>query len=507
MPRRPAEVDGARARRPTSLRWRLTAWVAAILLASAAVTYVVVYRDTGRELRGQIERDIRGDSAQLEQSLRLASPQTPAAAAETARRYMQGQPYDSTATLLVAIVPGQGAISNHPELVGSSGVDDGESAQTQAGEDRLGAHLMVPRPGMFTLSLPDVGKVRLYERSVVVGRVPVRVIVGEPLAIVDRAQDSVAKALLIAGILVLVLALVASYVAGARFAGPLRRMAAVAARVDAGDLEPRMHSSSGRPDEIRVLADSFNHMLDRLSEAFAAQRAFVADASHELRTPLTVIRGQLEVLAAAEDVSQEDVQHVERIVRAEVARIGRIVDDLLLLAQSERTDFLVAEPIDLRSFVSELWEGSVATADRRFERGEVAPAVLLADPDRLAQALRNLIRNAIAHTAPGVGEVSMTVEPAGLGRVRFVVEDDGAGIPASDRERVFERFYRTDVARSRAAGGAGLGLAIVRAIATAHGGSVVARERPGGGSRFEFELPGYTPVAAGREIARPAPAG
>ncbi len=402
-------------------------------------------------------------------------------------------------------VPGHGTLSNHPELIGSAEPDDGESAAEQAQENQLGRQLLVPRQGFFTLPLPDVGNVRLYERAVTVGgRVPVRILVGEPLVIVTRAEQGVARAFLLAGILVLALALLASYLAGARFSAPLRRMASVAARVDAGDLDPRMSTEGGRQDEVRVLADSFNHMLDRLADAFAAQREFVADASHELRTPLTVIRGQLEVLAAADEVSQEDVQRVERLVRAEVARIGRLVDDLLLLAQSERMDFLLVGAIDVREFVTELWDGVIATADRRFECAEIPEGVLRADPDRLAQALRNLARNAIEHTAPGDGLVRLSVEGVGAKRLRFTVEDDGPGIPLEERERVFERFHRTDPARSRAAGGAGLGLAIVRAIALAHGGEVVARPRPGGGSRFELELPGYAPAGVTRPIARPA---
>ena len=123
-----------------------------------------------------------------------------------------------------------------------------------------------------------------------------------------------------------------------------------------------------------MLAEAFNHMLDRLADAFASQREFVADASHELRTPLTVIRGQLEVLAAQQNPSSDEVRRVERLVQAEITRISRLVDDLLLLAQSEQTDFLRAEPIDLPTFVADLWEGVTLTADRRFELGRV-PAV------------------------------------------------------------------------------------------------------------------------------------
>jgi signal transduction histidine kinase len=236
-------------------------------------------------------------------------------------------------------------------------------------------------------------------------------------------------------------------------------------------------------------------MLDRLTEAFAAQRAFVADASHELRTPLTVIRGQLEVLAAQPSPSREEVARVQRLVQAEVARITRLVDDLLLLANTERTEFLRPETIDLEAFVAELWDGVSLIADRRYELGPIARGTLRADPDRLAQALRNLLGNAIEHTAEDSGLVRMGVERAGPGRVRFVVEDDGPGIPPGDRERVFDRFHRTDPARDRASGGAGLGLAIVSAIVVAHGGRVSASQSPEGGARMEIELPGFTPFS------------
>ena len=122
-----------------------------------------------------------------------------------------------------------------------------------------------------------------------------------------------------------------------------------------------------------MLADAFNHMLDRLTDAFAGQRAFVADASHELRTPLTVIGGQLEVLAAQSNPSGEEVRRVERLVRAEIARMSRLVDDLLLLAKAEQTQFLRVEPIDLELYVQELWDGMSLLADRRFELGPSRP--------------------------------------------------------------------------------------------------------------------------------------
>jgi two-component system OmpR family sensor kinase len=185
------------------------------------------------------------------------------------------------------------------------------------------------------------------------------------------------------------------------------------------------------------------------------------------------------------------VRRVEALVQAEIARITRLVDDLLLLAKSEQSQFLRVEPVDVRPFVEQLWDGATLLAQRRFELGPIPDGTLRADPDRLAQALRNLISNAVEHTAAGVGLVRMRIEQLRGGRLRFLVEDDGPGIPSEQRERVFDRFHRTDSARDRASGGTGLGLAIVRAIALAHGGDVSAARSAGGGARIELVIAGF----------------
>jgi signal transduction histidine kinase len=477
---------------PSGLRWRLTAWVAAVMLASAAVVFAVVYVNTGAQISSQIDRDVRGDTAQLSQALRPLAGRSAAEVAAAANRYVRGQPYSATSTLLFVLVPGAGTVSNHPELFGADAPEDGESAVEQTRENQLGRELLATDPGYSVRRVPDVGRMRIHERTVQVGDLNVVVGAGEPLVTVERAQHGVARAFVLAGALVLLLALVASYLAGARVTAPLRRMAGVARRVDAGDLEPRMDPPTGSGREVQVLAEAFNHMLDRLSEAFRGQREFVADASHELRTPLTVIRGQLEVLAAQERPSGEEVRRVERLAQAEITRISRLVDDLLLLAQAEQTDFLRPEMINLRSFVDELWDGLSLTAQRRFERGPIPEGALEADPDRLAQALRNLARNAIEHTAEESGLVRLEVDRLAPDKIRFAIVDDGPGIPPEERARIFERFHRTDPGRSRAAGGAGLGLAIVRAIAEAHGGEVRARDpQSARGARLELILPGF----------------
>jgi signal transduction histidine kinase len=471
------------------------------MLVSAAVVFVVVYQDTGTQLTNQIERDISGDTAQLAQAVRQSRAHSAPAISSAAARYVRAQPYTASSTLLFVLVPGAPTVSNHPEVFG--GVPEaGESAIDQQRENQQARALLAPRLGYSAPRVPDVGRMRVLERGLNIGSVKAVVGAGEPLAVVSSAQHGIARAFILAGAIVLVLALLASYFAGARVSAPLRRMAAVAARVDAGDLEPRMDVSGRRADEVRVLAESFNHMLDRLAEAFASQREFVADASHELRTPLTVIRGQLEVLAAQPNAPHEEVLRVERLVQSEISRISRLVDDLLVLTQAERLDFLRTEPTDLRSFVAELWDGISLTADRRFELGQVPSGTLEADPDRLAQALRNLARNAIEHTNETNGLVRLEVERLAGDRVRFAVLDDGPGIPPEERDRIFERFHRLDAARSRNSGGAGLGLAIVRAIAEAHGGQVRAVERDGApGARVELTLARFIPEREASDVA------
>jgi len=493
------------------LRWRLAGWVAVVILVCLGIAFVAVYRGTATQVRHEIDKEIAVDTSTFAHSLALANPRSSKQAAQDATRYVRGQPFSSSSTLFFAFIPGAPTSTNVPELFEDGPPDQGETVTEQDQENRLAAHLQTVPDGYATLPLPDVGSLRLLKRTVHLPGLPAgtrRVVigVGEPLAPVTHAQKGVARAFILAGILALIGALLGAYLIGTRMSRPLRRIAAVAARVDAGDLHPRIHRSDAQGNEIRVLADAFNHMLDRLTEAFASQRAFVADASHELRTPLTVIRGQLEVLSAQENPPPEELRRVERLVQAEIARITRLVEDLLLLAKTEQAEFLRSEAIDLPTFVDELWHASTLLACRCFQLDPVPAGTLLADPDRLAQALRNLLSNAIAHTTPERGLVRMRVQPAAEDRIRFIVEDDGPGIPAQERERVFDRFHRTDQARDRASGGTGLGLAIVDAIAKAQGGTATASASPAGGARIELELPHFTPARPGKTPSHPASA-
>jgi len=311
-----------------------------------------------------------------------------------------------------------------------------------------------------------------------------------PLSPVEDAQAEVERTFFLAGGLALAAALLGGYLVAARTAAPLRRMAATAATVDGGDLSPRIGAERAAPVEARTLAEAFDHMLDRLDRSFSRQRQFVSDASHELRTPLTAIRGQLEVLAHEEDPSPAEVRRVEGVVMTELTRIERLVDDLLTLARLDEEAPLQRREIAITPYLLGLGEDGTLGA---VGLGRLPAGILRADPERLTQVVRNLLANAQRHAGPE-GRVEISAAARGS-RLTIRIDDDGPGIPESERERVFERFHRSEASRDRGSGGSGLGLAIAREIVELHGGRIWAEGSPLGGARLAFELPGFQPTA------------
>ncbi|MDX6218024.1 MAG: hypothetical protein QOG99_3608, partial [Frankiales bacterium] len=219
-------------------------------------------------------------------------------------------------------------------------------------------------------------------------------------------------------------------------------------------------------DEVWLLGGTLNRMLDRLESAVRAQRQFVSDASHELRSPLAVLRTSVEVAVAHPETA--DWQGTADVLLEETHRVERLVADLLLLANAdERGIQMRREDVDLDDLLAAEAHRIRATSSLDVLT-RIQPTRVRGDHDRLARVLRNLVDNAARH-ATGRIELSLASGPGGA-----VVEiaDDGPGVPAEDRERVFERFVRLDVSRSRQQGGTGLGLAIVRQLVEAHGGTV-----------------------------------
>ena len=248
-----------------------------------------------------------------------------------------------------------------------------------------------------------------------------------------------------------------------------------------GDLTKRV-AEADEGNEAGLLASTINRMLDRLEAAFQRERRFISEASHELRTPLTICRGHLEVLGP--DASPQEVAETHRRVIGELAHMGRIVQDMATLAKAENPGFLRPERVRLDSFVDELAAKAAPLLDGHLRVEPVPPGLVLrADPQRLTQALLNLLRNAALH-APGTGPVQLRLvqQPDGI---VFEVEDRGGGLPAGEEEGVFQPFRRLNTAVP----GTGLGLAIVRGIAEAHGGTAGARNHPGYGVTFWLFVP------------------
>ena len=267
---------------------------------------------------------------------------------------------------------------------------------------------------------------------------------------------------------------------------PVRAVTSTARSISATSLEGRIPEQGG--DEIAQLAATFNEMLDRLERAFDAQRSFLDDAGHELRTPLTIVRGHLETLEEDPAARRRTVD----LVLDEVKRMGRMVDDLILLAQSDEPDFLQVESVDVAALTDDLYAKAHGLGDRDWRIDAIGRGIIVADGQRLTQAVMQLAQNAVEHTEEGA-EIGLgsTVAP---GAASFWVRDTGSGVAAEDRERIFERLERGANAKRE---GAGLGLAIVTAIARAHGGRAELDGAAAAGARFSITVPTDQPEREG----------
>lgn len=258
-------------------------------------------------------------------------------------------------------------------------------------------------------------------------------------------------------------------------------MAGVADAISAGgDLMRRVPEGSGT-ERVARLASTLNGMLRRLEESFLREQRFIREASHELRTPITISRGHLEVLDP--DPSPGEVGRAVDLVLDELERMGRIVEDMTTLAQAEHPDFAQPVAIELEPFVAEIAAKAYPLLDGRLRTGPVPSATVHADPQRLTQALLNLLQNAAVHTRAGSPVRLRTLEEPNAWR--FEVVDEGGGLRANQEELAFQPFHRLDLAQP----GSGLGLAIVRGIAEAHGGTAGVENRPGEGATFWLRVP------------------
>jgi signal transduction histidine kinase len=313
----------------------------------------------------------------------------------------------------------------------------------------------------------------------------------------QEVTDAV-RVLTLVGFGALAVAGLASWLLAGRVLAPIRLVRQTAERIGESDLTRRI--AVGGDDDVAQLARTFNHMLDRLEAAFAAQRRFLDDAGHELRTPITVIRGHLELMGD----DPADRRDTIGLVTDELDRMGRIVDDLIVLAKAEQPDFLTLGPVDVADLTVDVATKARALGRRQWTVAEVTETTILADGQRLTQALLQLAVNAVQHS--GDGDRISVGSAAGGGLVRLWVSDTGAGIAEEDQDRIFERFARGS--QPRRSEGAGLGLAIVRSITRAHSGVVRVDSRRDRGATFTLELPAQTastiPAAVDDHRAGPA---
>jgi two-component system, OmpR family, sensor kinase len=300
-----------------------------------------------------------------------------------------------------------------------------------------------------------------------------------------RERDEIGDLLTYGGaatLAVLLIASVLAWIIAGRVLKPVGLLTDTARSISQSDLTHRIDARGS--GEAAEMARSFNAMLDRLEAVFRSQREFVRDANHELRDPLTIIRGHLELMGVDDD--PEERQRTIKIVLDELDRIGRIVGDLQLLAEADQPGFLDLEWIDGELFSHELVSKATALASRRWELDEAAAGTFFADRHRLTEAVMNLAHNAVQHTD---GDDTIAIG-ANLNEdiARIWVRDTGAGISMPDQEIIFNRFTRGTDAHRRYAGG-GLGLALVKAVAEAHGGHVDLESRLGEGSTFTIVVP------------------
>ncbi len=456
-----------------SIRLRLTLLYSGILALTLLALGLTVYWIQARTTLRVLEDAMADEARRL-----LASPQfrpeaidSPArklAAPETyvQTRGLDGRILDRTANL------GDAALPLSPE--GLAAIQQGR-AWMEVAEMENGRLLVYSHP---------------IQRG---GRILGALQLGRSLADYDQAQGTLGRILFIGSLAALAVAFASGWALAGMALRPIHRITQTARAIgQRRDFSQRV-PHPGPSDEIGELARTFNLMLEelqaaylQLEQALQAQRRFVADASHELRTPLTTIRGNLELLRREPPIPPEDRQAVLEDLIAECDRLIRLVHDLLALARAEAGQSPRRMPVPLRPLLSELGRQA-----RRLARGQIVEtpdppeASALADPDLLKQVLLTLIDNAIRYTPPG-GRILLRAR-AEETHVALEVQDTGPGIPPEILPHIFERFFRGDPART--GGGAGLGLAIARALVEAMGGTITVESQVGVGSVFTVHLP------------------
>jgi signal transduction histidine kinase len=353
------------------------------------------------------------------------------------------------------------------------------TAQLNGSPPMPSARLRVATPEVLGGDFDTAGGFRYFGLAFAHGYV----VTGQSSRVPQANLSGIVGFLVISGVPTLLAALAASWLVAGRALGPLKSVAMAADDIGrTRDFARRLPAQRSR-DEVAVLSASFNRMLSQLEEAIESQRRFVADASHELRTPLATIQGNAGLLAHGPQIAEPVRRAAATDIAEESERMGRLVDRMLTLARADSGLRLTLAPVDLRSVVIDVTRQAAAVHTGQALDVRAADAGVAGDEDALRQLLWILLDNAFRFARETV-TVELGVE---AGWARLVVGDDGPGIADKDRERVFERFFRSDAART--GHGAGLGLSIARWIADQHGGRILAGRSEAGGAGLYVDLP------------------
>lgn len=487
------------------LRTRILAGYVSLLTLATGVTVVIERRALVANLDQRIAAELEQEVDEVERLLggrdgrsgRCRATTLPDGRCEVGRDPATGEPFGDDAqalfdTFLRRSIPGE----HETKITYIDGRVHGTSADNRPielhrvpGFSETVARVAAPTRGEID---SPAGRVRYLAAPIGDPEVGATFVVAQFLAPQLAQVRESARIAILANLLVLGVASLLAYGATGRLLRPVAEVTATATAISDTDLSRRIEVHG--QDEISRLAATFNDMLDRLEEAFASQRRFFDDVGHELRTPITIVRGNLELLPD----QPEGRARAVAIATDELDRMARMVDDLLTLARAERPDFVTLEPTDLRELLLETAEKAEAIADRRWH---VVPppegSEVFVDPQRIAQALLQLIDNAVGHTVAG-DRVELEGR-VGADQVVLTVRDDGRGLDPQDLERIFDRFERGS---RPSRDGTGLGLSIVAAIARAHGGTVHAEGAPGRGASFTVTLPAARPAAPAASRSR-----
>ncbi|WP_224058605.1 sensor histidine kinase [Streptomyces kanamyceticus] len=477
---------GARRRGPRTLRTRLVLSAVALIAVVCAVIGTVTTIALKSHLYEQLDSALGGIAK------RAAGPAGPDGRRDPLEFVSRGpQELGTIGAEVHEGSVGRALVSTEPDSGSGSPLPDA----TELDDDQVAALATVPRDGdPHNVDIPGLGEYRVTYTPGLTGDF----LVGVPTTKVQNTLNT----LIVVEVSVTAAGLVAASLAGAAMVGvalrPLRRIATTATRVSELPLhsgEVALHERAPDADpctEVGQVGAALNRMLDHVHSALDARqrsetrvRQFVADASHELRTPLASIRGYAELTRRGRESTGPDTRHALGRIESEAERMTGLVEDLLLLARLDAEQPLSYESGDLAPLVVDAVSDARAAGPDHHWRLELPdePALVRADTARLHQIVVNLLANARTHTPPGTTVTArvrredprVRQDP----RVRLEVQDDGPGIPRDLLPAVFERFARGDASRSRHAGSTGLGLALVRAIVTAHDGTVTVESAPG----------------------------